>query len=56
MLECRFVRGISNKTSRFYYAVEVVICNKIKKLIFLNEAEYALVCVLEGEDVFKDLN
>ena len=52
----RFVRGISKKTSRYYYAVEVTICDRIKKLIFLSDAEVALVNVIEGEDVFEDLD
>jgi len=55
-MKARFVRGISKKTGNSYYAIEVVICDRIKKLIFLNDAEVALVNVIEGEDVFEDLN
>lgn len=55
-MKARFVKGVSKKTGRCYYAVEVVICDRIKKMIFLSDAEVALINVLEGEDVFEDLN
>lgn len=54
-MEARYVRGISKKTNQYYYAVEIVLCERIKKLVFLNDAEVALVKVLEGENVFEDL-
>ena len=54
-MKSRYVRGISRKTNQYYYAVEVILCDRIKKLVFLNDAEVALVNVLEGDNVWEDL-
>lgn len=54
-MKTRFVKGVSKKSGREYFAIEVVIADAVKKLIFLSDSEVALIRLIEGEHVFESM-
>lgn len=55
-MKTRFIKGVSKKSGREYFAIEVVIADCVRKLIFLSDSEVALVRLTEGDNVFDNLN
>ena len=55
-MKTRYVKGISKKSGREYFAIEIVIADCVRKMIFLSESEVALVRLIDGENVFENLN
>lgn len=53
-METRFIKGVSKKNGREYFAVEVTIANDYKKMVFLSDSEVALVKMAHDNDVFEN--
>lgn len=55
-MKARFVKGISKKSCREYFAIEIIIADCVRKMIFLSDSEVALVRLTEGDNVFENIN
>lgn len=55
-MKARFVKGVSKKSGREYFAIEITIAECVRKMIFLSDSEVALVRLTEGDNVFENIN
>lgn len=52
-MNVRFVKGLSKKSGKEYYAIEVKVCDDYAKVVFLSREEVALIKGYHG-DIFEE--
>ena len=53
-MKTRFIEAVSKKTGRPYYAIQIFLADAVTKVVFLNDAEVALIRLSAG-DVFEKI-